>query len=72
MVVIGVVVVVVVHVVVVVIPFVDPKNIPVTLINAEGGGTIILLHLRIAFSPERNIRWTQDQSVNSSLSVVVQ
>ena len=37
-----------------------------------GGGAIILLHRRIAFSPQPNIRRTQDQSVNSSLSVVVQ
>ena len=27
---------------------------------------------KIAISPEPNLRWTSDQSVNSSLSVVVQ
>ena len=33
---------------------------------------IIILCRKIAISPELNIRWTSDQSVNSSLSVVVQ
>ena len=43
-----------------------------TLINAGMGGAIILLHRRIGVSPQRNIRLIQDQSVNSSLSIVVQ
>ena len=47
------------------------ERVPLTLINTGGGG-IILLHLRITFSPHPNIRWTRDQSVHSSLSVVVQ
>ena len=42
-----------------------------TLINAGGGGAIILPCRKTAISPERNIRVTWDQSVNSSLSVVV-
>ena len=35
-------------------------------------GTILLLRQRIAIFPQPNFRWNQDQSVNSSLSVVVQ
>ena len=42
-----------------------------TLVNA-GGGAIIILCRKIAISPQPNIRSTWDQSVNSSLSVVVQ
>ena len=42
-----------------------------TLINTEGR-VIILLHRRIAFSVQRNIEGTQDQSVNSRFVVVVQ
>ena len=34
-------------------------------------GTIILCW-KIAISPEPNLRWTSDQSINSSLSIVVQ
>ena len=33
---------------------------------------IIVLCQKIAISPELNLRWTSDQSVNSSLSVAVQ
>ena len=36
------------------------------------GGAIIIHCRKIAISPEPNLRWTLDQSVNSSLSVVVQ
>ena len=35
----------------------------ITLITR--GGSILHLHWRIAFSPQRNIRWTRDQYVNS-------
>ena len=36
------------------------------------GGIFIILCQKIAISPEPNLRWTSDQSVNSSFSVVVQ
>ena len=37
-----------------------------------GGGLIIIIYQKIAISPEPNLCWTSDQSVNSSLSVAVQ
>ena len=40
--------------------------------NFPGGGAIIILCRKIAISPQPNLRWTSDQSVNSSLSVAVQ
>ena len=43
-----------------------------TLIIPGGGGAIIILCRKIAISPEPNLRWTSDQSANSSLSVAVQ
>ena len=36
------------------------------------GGAIIILRRKNAISPEPNLRWTSDQSVNSRLSVVFQ
>ena len=36
------------------------------------GGVIIILCQKIAISAELNLHWTSDQSVNSSLCVVVQ
>ena len=39
---------------------------------SRGGGAIIILCRKIAISPQPNLRWTSDQSVNSSLSVAVQ
>ena len=35
-------------------------------------GAILLLHQKVAIAPHPNIWWTRDQSVNSSLSIVVQ
>ena len=40
--------------------------------NGGGAGTNIILGRKITISPQPNIRLTWDQSVNSSLSVVVQ
>ena len=40
--------------------------------NYPSGGVIIILCWKSAIFPEPNIRWTSDQSVNSSLSVAVQ
>ena len=39
--------------------------------TGEGGNAMIFLCRKIAISLEPNLRWTSDQSVNSSLSVVV-
>ena len=41
-------------------------------ISGTGGGLLGPPCRKIAISPEPNLRWTSDQSVNSSLSVVVQ
>ena len=49
-------------------PFQPPPLNP----NYPRGGAIIILCRKIAISPEPNLRWTSDQSVNSSLSVAVQ
>ena len=43
-----------------------------TLSGTGGGGPFRPPCRKIAISPELNLRWTSDQSVNSSLSVVVQ
>ena len=47
------------------------SSIRLTLV-IPGGDAIIILCRKIAISPETNLRWTSDQSVNSSLSVAVQ
>ena len=40
--------------------------------NWRGGGAIIIPHRRIAFSPQPNIAWTRDKSVNSSFGLLVE
>ena len=41
-------------------------------LSGTGGGLLGPHCRKIAISPELNLRWTSDQSVNSGLSIVVQ